>query len=168
MRSRFEVVWCPQCRPPRRKTVKTGCCGRGGLRFGHNGARHCAPFARKPLNMQLTPRYARKPLNMRLGDGAHAQVIGLTCGMSGPGACHRAQVRMNGPGPPPIGPTCAPVGQDVPFPTSRANFFAEQLRNGACWASPVAPPLRYARCWAAVISYRTGNRLAGTTTSGWA
>ena len=45
---------------------------------------------------------------------------------------------------------------------------AEQPRNGACRASPVAPPLRYARCWAAVISDRTGNRLTETTTSGWA
>ena len=35
VRPRREMVWCPKCRPPRRKTVKTGCCGRGGLRFGH-------------------------------------------------------------------------------------------------------------------------------------
>ena len=49
------LVWCPKCRPPRRKPLKTGCCGRGGLRFGHNGARHRAPFARKPLNMHVNP-----------------------------------------------------------------------------------------------------------------
>ena len=31
------VVRCPKCRPPRRKTLKTGCRGRGGLRFGRSG-----------------------------------------------------------------------------------------------------------------------------------
>ena len=41
VRSRFAVVSCPKCRPPRRKTLKTGCYGRGGLRFGRNGVRVC-------------------------------------------------------------------------------------------------------------------------------
>ena len=41
VRSRFAVVSCPKCRPPRRKTLKTGCYGRSGLRFGRNGVRVC-------------------------------------------------------------------------------------------------------------------------------
>ena len=49
------LVWCPKCRPPRRKTVKTGCCGRSGLRFGHNSVWHGVLFARKPLNMRVNP-----------------------------------------------------------------------------------------------------------------
>ena len=32
----LRLVWCPKCSPPRRITVKMGCCGRSGLRFGHN------------------------------------------------------------------------------------------------------------------------------------
>ena len=49
------LVWCPKRRPPRRKTVKTGCCGRSGLRFGHNSVWHGVLFARKPLNMRVNP-----------------------------------------------------------------------------------------------------------------
>ena len=90
MTSRFEAVWCPKCRPPRRKTVKTGCCGRGGLRFGHNGACRGVLFAPKPLNM-------------RLGGAAHAHLIGPTCGLYGPGADRRANVRV-------VGPTCTSKG----------------------------------------------------------
>ena len=48
VRSRFEVVSCPKCRPPRRKTLKTGCYGRSGLRFGHVGTCHSALLAREP------------------------------------------------------------------------------------------------------------------------
>ena len=48
VRSRFEVVLCPKCRPPRRKTLKTGCYGRSGLRFGHVGTCHSALLAREP------------------------------------------------------------------------------------------------------------------------
>ncbi len=48
VRSRFEVVSCPKCRPPRRKTLKTGCYGRGGLRFGQNCLGHGVLFAREP------------------------------------------------------------------------------------------------------------------------
>ena len=48
VRSRFEVVSCPKCRPPRRKTLKTGCYGRSGLRFGHVGTGHSALLAREP------------------------------------------------------------------------------------------------------------------------
>ena len=48
VRSRFVVVWCSKCRPPRRKMLKMGCCGRGGLRFGHNGVWQGVLFAREP------------------------------------------------------------------------------------------------------------------------
>ena len=48
VRSRLEVVSCPKCRPPRRKTLKTGCYGRSGLRFGHVGTCHSALHAREP------------------------------------------------------------------------------------------------------------------------
>ena len=36
VRSWVGIVGCPKCRPPRRKTLKTGCLGRGGLRFERN------------------------------------------------------------------------------------------------------------------------------------
>ena len=41
----LRLVWCPKCSPPRRITVKMGCCGRSGLRFGHNCVGHgvCPP-----------------------------------------------------------------------------------------------------------------------------
>jgi len=48
VRSRFVVVWCSKCRPPRRKMLKMGCCGRGGLRFGHNVVWQGVLFAREP------------------------------------------------------------------------------------------------------------------------
>ena len=43
----LRLVWCPKCSPPRRITVKMGCCGRSGLRFGHNCVGHgvCPPRA---------------------------------------------------------------------------------------------------------------------------
>lgn len=54
---------------------------------------------------------------MRLGDRAHAHIIGLTCGMSGPCACHRAV----------LGELCLGAA-----------------RMESCRASSVAPPVRYA------------------------
>ena len=48
VRSRFAVVSCPKCRPPRRKTLKTGCYGRSGLRFERIGTCHSALLAREP------------------------------------------------------------------------------------------------------------------------
>ena len=45
----------PKCRPPRRKTLTTGCHGRGSLRFGHNGAWPRLELAREPLNMRGNP-----------------------------------------------------------------------------------------------------------------
>ena len=43
----LRLVWCPKCSPPRRITVKMGCCGRSGLRFGHSCVGHgvCPPRA---------------------------------------------------------------------------------------------------------------------------
>ena len=179
------VVGCPNCRPPRRKTLKTGCLGRGGLRFGRSGvrrgvhARRCGHYSESspdrshanPLACTLTPSYARQPLNMHVGGVAHAHIIGLTCAMSGPRACHRAQVRMKEPRPPPTEPTCASVVQDVPFPTSRANFVSGRLG----WNRSGRVLLRHQsgtpRCQATVVSDRTGNQFAGPpqpATSGWA
>ena len=37
------------------KTVKTGGCGRGGLRFGRNVVNHGVLLAREPLNMRVNP-----------------------------------------------------------------------------------------------------------------
>ena len=36
VRYRLTAVWCPKCRPPRSKILKTGCYGRSNLRFGHD------------------------------------------------------------------------------------------------------------------------------------
>ena len=55
VRPRFGAVWCPKCRPPRRKTLTIGCRGRGGLRFGHNGAWPRVLLEREPLNMHGNP-----------------------------------------------------------------------------------------------------------------
>ena len=55
VRSRFRAVRRPKCRPPRRKTLTIGCCGRGGLRCGHNGAWPRMLLAREPPNMHSNP-----------------------------------------------------------------------------------------------------------------
>ena len=55
VRSRFEVVRRSKCRPPRRKTLKTGCYGRSGLRFGRIGTCHSALFAREPAIASVNP-----------------------------------------------------------------------------------------------------------------
>ena len=65
-------------------------------------------------------------------------------------------------------PCARKMAQNQRFVACRANFFAEQPRNGVCRPCSVAPPVRHAHCRATVISGRTGNRLAGITTSGWA
>ena len=49
-----------------------------------------------------------------------------------------------------------------------ANYFAEEPLDAHCWANFFAEEPLDARCWADVTSDRTENRLAGTTTSGWA
>ena len=49
---------CSNCRPPRRKTPKMGCCGRGGLRFEQMGS-DMAP-----------PRRCAVP-----GDGPHPRIF---------------------------------------------------------------------------------------------
>ena len=85
VRPRLEAVWCPKCRPPRRKAPKTGCRGRGGLRFGHNGACRGVLFARKTLNMRVNPlRRTSTPQHVR--------------GRSRPRTSHRAHVRSDGRG----------------------------------------------------------------------
>jgi len=48
VRSRFGAAWRPNRRPPRRQTPTMGCRGRGGLRFGQNGARPGVSLAREP------------------------------------------------------------------------------------------------------------------------
>ena len=55
VRSRFAVVSCPKCRPPRRKTLKTGCYGRSGLRFERIGTCHSALLAREPAIASVNP-----------------------------------------------------------------------------------------------------------------
>ena len=64
---------------------------------------------------------------MRLGGVAHAHLIGLTCGMSGPRACYRAQVRMKGPRAPPIGLTCAVTNERATTATNQSNFACNSL-----------------------------------------
>ena len=58
VRSRLEVVWCPTCRPPRRKTPTMGSRGRGGLRCGHNDAWRGVLVARSPLRCEREPAIA--------------------------------------------------------------------------------------------------------------
>ena len=58
VRSRLEVVWCPTCRPPRRKTPTMGSRGRGGLRCGHNDAWRGVLVARSPLRCERDPAIA--------------------------------------------------------------------------------------------------------------
>ena len=83
------------------KTVKIGASGGMGLHFGGVGVNLDVLLAHEPLNTHVnplmrtsTPRCARQPLDAHVGDAAHAQVIGLTCGISGPGAGHRVNVRV--------------------------------------------------------------------------
>ena len=103
MRSRSGALLRPNRRPPRQMTLQTGCCGRGRLRFGHNGVRRAVLVAPKPLNMRvnpsirtLTPRYTPGRRRPRADRRAHVRMRGLTCASRG-----------QGPRPPPIGPACA-------------------------------------------------------------
>ena len=66
VRLRFAVGRRPHRRPPRRKTLTTGGCGRGVLRLGGSDAWPRVSLAREPLNMRVNPlirtptsRYAR-------------------------------------------------------------------------------------------------------------
>ena len=102
---RRAAVWCPKCRPPRRKTLKTGCCVRSGLCFGHNGACRGVLFARKPLNMRVhplmrtsTPRYARGRRCPRAYYRVNVRMRGPTRMPSGPRAGERDQVCNGGAG----------------------------------------------------------------------
>ena len=56
--SRLEVVWCPTCRPPRRKTPTMGSRGRGRLRWQHNDAWPRASLAHSPLRCEREPAIA--------------------------------------------------------------------------------------------------------------
>ena len=56
-RSRREVVWCPQRRPPRRNRLTTGCCGRGGHRCGRTGVCRGVLLAGEPINPSTHPIY---------------------------------------------------------------------------------------------------------------
>ena len=58
VRSRLEVVWCPTCRPPRRKTPTMGSRGRGRLRWQHNDAWPRASLAHSPLRCERDPAIA--------------------------------------------------------------------------------------------------------------
>ena len=58
VRSRLEVVWCPTCRPPRRKTPTMGSRGRGRLRWQHNDAWPRASLAHSPLRCEREPAIA--------------------------------------------------------------------------------------------------------------
>ena len=91
VRSRFEVVRCPKCRPPRRKTLKTGCYGRSGLRFGHNGVYRGVLLAREPLNMRVNDLMCSLTLLVAWWAGSPTRIS------SGPRADHRAQVQVIGP-----------------------------------------------------------------------
>ena len=66
VRLRFAVGMRPHRRPPRRKTLTTGGCGRGVLRLGGSDTWPRVSLAREPLNMRVNPlirtptsRYAR-------------------------------------------------------------------------------------------------------------
>ena len=85
VRSRFRAVRRPKCRPPRRKTLTIGCCGRGGLRCGHNGAWPRVELAREPLNMRGNPL-------IRTSTSRYAH--GRRC----PGTHERARVRAGARG----------------------------------------------------------------------
>ena len=87
VRSRFEVAWCPKCRPPRRQTPTMGCYGRGGLRCGHNGAWPRVLLAREPLNVR------GNPLDTHVTLSICAWAALPTRESSGPGAYERARVR---------------------------------------------------------------------------
>ena len=62
------LMLCPNCRPPRRITAKTGSCGRGGLRFGQNGVSHGAR------------RRADAPAGERAHERGHVRSAGHVCG----------------------------------------------------------------------------------------
>ena len=90
VRSRFEVAWRPQRRPPRRKTPTMGCRGRGGLRSGHNGARPRVELARKPLNMRVNPLDTHVNLSTCAWEALPTRIS------SGPRARCRAHARVSG------------------------------------------------------------------------
>lgn len=104
VRPRFKAVWCPKRRPPRQKPVKTGSCGRGGLRFGHTCVSRGVLFACEPLNVRVnplmrtsTPQPARGRSRPRTSHRVNVRVKGPACRSSGQRASERACVRVGGP-----------------------------------------------------------------------
>ena len=91
VRSRFEVAWCPKCRPPRRETPTMGWRGRGGLRCGHNSAWPRVKLARELLNMRGNPLDTHVNLSLCAWAALPTRIS------SGPRARCRAQARMSGP-----------------------------------------------------------------------
>ena len=73
-------------RPPRRKMLKMVCCGRGGLRFGHNvPGRVCCSRA-NPMLRAVTRYVACQPAIWSVGGAAQVRISGLTCGLEDPRA----------------------------------------------------------------------------------
>ena len=101
VRSRFGVAWRPKCRPPLRQTPTVGCCGRGGLRCGHNGAWPRASLARKAshsldfnLDVQETGGSSASGRGCpRSHERVNVRMSGPTLTLAGPGAAQRAHVR---------------------------------------------------------------------------
>ena len=89
VRTRFGAAWRPKCRPPRRQTPTMGCCGRGGLRCGHNGAWPRVELAREPLNMR------GNPLDTHVNLSTCARAALPTRKSAGPRARCRAQAHMS-------------------------------------------------------------------------
>ena len=57
VRSCLWLAQRPKCRPPRRKTLKMGCRGRGGLRFGHSGVCRGVLLVGEPIIRCAHPIY---------------------------------------------------------------------------------------------------------------
>ena len=103
MRSRFAVVSCPKCRPPRRKTLKTGCYGRSGLRFERIGTCHSALLAREPAIASGNPLCRTSTRYLERGRGCprsyervRVRIGGPTCGLEGWRVRERSHVRNVG------------------------------------------------------------------------
>ena len=103
MRSRFAVVSCPKYRPPRRKTLKTGCYGRSGLRFERIGTCHSALLAREPAIASGNPLCRTSTRYLERGRGCprsyervRVRIGGPTCGLEGWRVRERSHVRNVG------------------------------------------------------------------------
>ena len=97
VRPPLTAVSCPKCRPPRQKPVTTDCCGRGGLRFEHTCVSRGVLLAREPLNMRVNPLKPTSTPQHAPGRSRPRTSHRPTCGLSGPCAGHRSNVRSDGP-----------------------------------------------------------------------